>query len=571
MESGSREIVAPRQHRRETGATRWLAATLGLLCAGAALHTAYLLFHCPLDLSGDEALYWEWSRHLDLSYYSKGPLVAYVIALGRWALAAWSRHVLGNEALAVRLPAVLLSLLTGLGIFVLAVRVLRSGRLAFFAVALMFTVPILAAGSMLMTIDAPLACAWVWALVAARHALRRGALWAWVVVGLLTAVGILAKYTMVLIFPALVLAMLVETRFRTRRTVFGLALAILIGLLGLAPIVVWNVQHGWVGLRHVAGQAGLAGGPRVDLAGIIKYIGGQLGVVGLVWLPAMAWALVELWRRPEPGDDERHDSASLRLLLCATAVPFVAFLVFSPITKVQPNWPVLGLLPGLIVLVAWLGRCTRAVNSSGKRLVRRLVVAGVLLSFPAVVVGHHTEWLAPVFGWLARGSPPLRLTRPAAPWELTPAARYDPTARLRGWSKLGQAVGEVLTNERAAGRDPFILADDYQVASLIAFYCPGQPATYSAQSALGGRLSQYDIWPNPVRDRDLFADRPCIYVGPLTAAITGEGGGHAALPGVRRVRTVEYAVGGCPMQIWSISVCDRFAGFERPAAGDTRY
>jgi hypothetical protein len=183
--------------------------------------------------------------------------------------------------------------------------------------------------------------------------------------------------------------MLVETRFRTRRTVFGLALAILIGLLGLAPIVVWNVQHGWVGLRHVAGQAGLAGGPRVDLAGIIKYIGGQLGVVGLVWLPAMAWALVELWRRPEPGDDERHDSASLRLLLCATAVPFVAFLVFSPITKVQPNWPVLGLLPGLIV--------PRGNGLCGGWL-SRACCSAFLLSWSAIIPSGLRRCSA---GWLA--------------------------------------------------------------------------------------------------------------------------------------------------------------------------
>src|ERR1700733_12582303 len=39
----------------------------------------YLTHNCPIDLSGDEAQYWDWSRHLDLSYYSKGPLIAYLI------------------------------------------------------------------------------------------------------------------------------------------------------------------------------------------------------------------------------------------------------------------------------------------------------------------------------------------------------------------------------------------------------------------------------------------------------------------------------------------------------------
>src|SRR4029434_6896258 len=53
-----------------------LACLLGL---GFLAHLNYLINNCPLDLSGDEAHYWDWSRQLDLSYYSKGPLVAYII------------------------------------------------------------------------------------------------------------------------------------------------------------------------------------------------------------------------------------------------------------------------------------------------------------------------------------------------------------------------------------------------------------------------------------------------------------------------------------------------------------
>ena len=47
-----------------------------LIAAAAVGHLAYLGSNCPLDLAPDEAHYWDWSRHLDWSYYSKGPLVA---------------------------------------------------------------------------------------------------------------------------------------------------------------------------------------------------------------------------------------------------------------------------------------------------------------------------------------------------------------------------------------------------------------------------------------------------------------------------------------------------------------
>ena len=36
----------------------------------------------PYDLAPDEGHYWDWSRHLDWSYYSKGPLIAWIIRAG---------------------------------------------------------------------------------------------------------------------------------------------------------------------------------------------------------------------------------------------------------------------------------------------------------------------------------------------------------------------------------------------------------------------------------------------------------------------------------------------------------
>jgi len=538
----------------------WLAA-LALLGAGALLHLWYLIDACPLDLSGDEAHYWEWSRRLDLSYYSKGPLVAYIIALSRWLLAGWSQRTVGSEALAVRVPAILLSVGTGLGIFALARQTLRRPALALAAVAITATVPILTVGAILMTIDAPLALCYVWTLVAVERGLRTGRTWPWVVAGVLIALGILAKYTMLLVFPAVGLALLIEPGYRSSLRRPGPYLATVIGLLGFAPILIWNARHGWVSFRHVAGQAGVSGGTSFDLAGIAAYLGGQAAVISPVWFVALVCALVALWRRPQAEVGERHERAAVRLLLCAAWTPWLVFLLFSPITKVQPNWPVIGLLPGVVLLVLWLSRLLRRSAAAARRPARILIGAAVVCGSAIVVVAHRSEWLMPVFVWLARGSPPLHLTQRAPFWDLTPTARFDTTARLRGWSQLGAAVGRVLEVERSAGRTPFIVTDDYQTASEIAFYCPGQPDVYCLQAVLGKRQSQYDLWPNPIRDAVQFVGRPCLYVGVLKSELVGKvASGHAALRGVRLADTVEHRVRGQPVQIWPVYVCDEYAG-----------
>src|SRR5437763_116151 len=107
-----------------------------LVLAAAAGHVAYLALACPLDLAPDEAHYWDWSRHLDWSYYSKGPLVAWLIRLSCSLFGPWSAALTGSEMLAVRLPAVVCGSLLLLSLYVLTVQVFGSDRLALGVVTL---------------------------------------------------------------------------------------------------------------------------------------------------------------------------------------------------------------------------------------------------------------------------------------------------------------------------------------------------------------------------------------------------------------------------------------------------
>ncbi len=550
---------------RPTAAHRWscLLAALVLLLAGAALHVLYLLRDCPIDLSGDEAHYWEWSRRLDLSYYSKGPLVAYIIAAGRAALAPLSVSLLGDETLAVRGPAILLSVITGFGLYVLAARTTGRPLVALGAVALTFTVPILAAGSMLMTIDAPLAATWVWALVAAHDALQTGRVRSWLACGGLIAIGLLAKFNMLLLFPAVGLAILLEPAYRHNLRRVGPYAATLVASLGMAPILIWNARHEWVSFRHVAGQAGLASATRFDPNGLVEYVLGQAAVTNPIWFIALALAVLAAVRRAANHDPNSGAAPARRLLVLATLTPYAAFLCFSPLTKIQPNWPMLGLLSGLVLLADWLAdRLSASAPALIRRRTRWMALGGSVLGVSLVLLGHDTRVLMPLIE---------RLVRDAPAWDLTPAARYDPTARLKGWRTLAAAVGELHAAQRAAGRDPFFLTDDYQTASLLAFYVPGNPPVYSAQSALGGRLSQYDLWENPGRDAERFRGRPVIYVGRPHAVLTDAGADHPApLQGFRAERIVRFPESGPALQIWPIAVADAFTGYA-PTTAPQRY
>ncbi len=110
------------------------------------------LHHGYLELSPDEAHYWEWSRRLDWSYYSKGPFVAYLIAL--------STALGGATELFVRLPAVILSAGTTVFVFGLIKALFSNARLALATAVVLQIIPLFAAGALLMTIDPPLIFFW---------------------------------------------------------------------------------------------------------------------------------------------------------------------------------------------------------------------------------------------------------------------------------------------------------------------------------------------------------------------------------------------------------------------------
>ncbi len=58
------------------------------------------LYNIWLPVHPDEAYYWDWSRHLSLSYYDGPPLMAYLIRISTFLLG-------GATAFSVKLTSVL--------------------------------------------------------------------------------------------------------------------------------------------------------------------------------------------------------------------------------------------------------------------------------------------------------------------------------------------------------------------------------------------------------------------------------------------------------------------------------
>ncbi|MCU0704584.1 MAG: glycosyltransferase family 39 protein [Fimbriiglobus sp.] len=472
-------------------------------------NAAYVGWWCPHDLAPDEAHYWDWSRRLDYGYYSKGPLIAWLIRAGC--------TLFGDTPFGVRSVAVTCCGLLLLGLWRLCLDATKNEQIAFGVLLSATTLPLTTAVGVVSTIDGPFLACWAWATVAT---LRKR----WTLAGWLVTVGTLAKPTM-LLFPACVaLLLVVHPEWRTRR-VWAF---FVVSPIGLLPLLAWNAAHDWVSVRHLFGHAGNGGDP-APWYSPLAFVGGQFALLLGGWF--VLW-VVAAWR-VRPG---RASSAST-CLWCLSVPVFGVFLLMTVRTTGEVNWPAPAYIGGAVLIAMWLSETTHRWRMGMVCLISLGLLGSVVVRWPGLV----RPQLAAMLAQPTENHP-------------TPVRRLDPTARLAGWRTLAKAVDEV-RNE--LGEPAELVAMAWNVPGELAFYCAGQPTVYTFAPAVGDRFSQYDLWrPNPVADAQAFRGKTFVYVGTELP--------HGVFDRIERVRRVTATDGGVPVATWDVWVGRGFRGFGSP-------
>ena len=502
---------------------RWILAIV--LLGGLLARIGYLTIHCPIGLSGDEAHYWDWSRQLDWSYYSKGPAVAVLIRA--------SCDLFGNTMFAVRLPAPLLAIGISLCTYWLTRRVFKSDRLALGAVLLCHLVPMFVAGSMLMTIDPPYYFCWAMATCFGYLATIESKRWAWPTAGAFVGLGFLAKYAALLWLVCLLVFLIMHRPQRKWLRTAWPWLTIVIAFAFTTPVIFWNAHHGWVTLGHVArstteNQSHFR--PLEILGNVAAMVGGQIGILN----PIVAGFMVGgIWLAVRREMDQRFG------YLLSMSVPF--FVMVSLVTlfkNVEPNWPAPTYFT-LVPLAAWFIAMTWP---RGRGWVYASVVIGVI----AIAMLHESTLLYPFIK--------------------VPPRKWNPTVRLQQGQEIGQAVSEELP---ALGQGAFVLCENYQLTALMAFYVKGQPKTYCLGAYIRDpqardRLSQYNIWPDRSLDQPALLGKNAIYVGHEQPDVAASFERIEPLPDVLIVRQ------GVTLRTQTLWKCYGFKGMTLPHDGLTK-
>nr|WP_245232367.1 glycosyltransferase family 39 protein [Thiorhodococcus minor] len=392
-----------------------------------------------LPVTQDEAYYFDWARSLAWGYFDHPPGVA---LLGVGGLLE------PGSALMARLGGVLAGMLTLLILARLYVNSgLGQGGVVALALALAFgTLPGLA-GGVILTPDSALALAWALALHEAERALavdRRR----WITAGVAVGLGLLGKYTMVLIGPVFLWAIL-WADWRALRTPWPY-LGGLAALLVFSPNLVWNAQHDWVSLGFQFGHGFSTEAPgfvapeagAIDHAGpqsaaerlwsLAGYAGTQLGL----WGGILVALLAPLWSRSGAIKATSADAKPLltrparALLIAAAAFPLIFFALVSWGSEVEANWPAMYLMAAAPLVALWL-HPVRAWAAAG---------VGVNLLLVSLYAFHAATDALPL-----------------------PDSQNRILRETHGFEALARI---------AAGLDAPVYADRYQTTAMLRFYQP---------------------------------------------------------------------------------------------------
>ena len=456
------------------------------------LVTFYHLLIIGMVGPGDnEAYYWTWSKHLDLSYYDHPPMIVYMIAL--------TTAIGGDSIFFLRLGAVIIFCFTSYLIYLLALDLFGKGKTAFYSLCLANIVPLFYFIGILTIPDAPLTFFWLLYLYLLLKVAKGVPWWHWYLMGFVLGLAFLSKYFAVLLVPSTIFFLASDKKLRSLLKSFHPSAALLLSILVASPVLLWNMREGWASLvyhlntRHEGS---------LFLDNLWSLFSGQVGAVTPLLLISLIVTLLIFMKQAL-----KPDGTMASKFIVWTSVPtlFFFFVVMCLTSEAEPHWPALGYLPLVIGAVCLYPQMLEKKRNLKLRFLSRKVSAKDFVRW----------WLRgplafKIFVWMALLIPLAfilllnvhlfyPLYRPALfnrghPTDLTgwEVAEHDATGDLFGWGEVAERIRQIRVDMNQEGEAPFVFSFHFNVSSQLSFALKDAEAVFCLSSA----LDQFDFWQN---------------------------------------------------------------------------
>ncbi len=430
--------------------TRNFHYTLAVLLAITAIQLLHL-FAADINLFFDEAQYWSWAKAPSWGYYSKPPMVAWMIAL--------TTSLCGDSEACVRLSSPLLHLGTAIIIYKITI-ILYNKEKALYSAITYLTMPAVVLSSSLVSTDPSLLFFWALAILFFVKAIKEN-LWRWwILTGLAAGAGMLSKYNMFLFLPAVVIYLSLSENGRKLLFSLKFVVAVIVTILVFTPNVLWNLHNGLVSFAHTGDNARGAG-MALHPAHMFEFVGAQFAVFGPILFTCLLLILCRIRSNMVYYED--------KLLLWQILPLFILITAISLLSRAHANWAAPIYVPATIIVVSWL------LDRNKKNLILasitlHLFVAALFLSF---------SYISKI--------PGIKLS--GITTDLKAGIIQDPLIRLAGWKDLGDSVSLLM----AAYPDAILLTDARKIHAELLYYVHPHPVQASKWNPEGKLGDHYDL------------------------------------------------------------------------------
>ena len=297
----------------------------------------YSLHLSPIELSVDEAQYWHWSRNIDFGYFTKPPLIAWMVA--------FSTLIFGNAEWAIRLFSPITHLFISLVLWVTAKFTFgsNSGKVA--ALIWIF-MPAASLGGFIISTDTPLLLFWSLSLFFLLISIRQNSSFSSLFVGIFLGFAFLSKYAALYFLIFLIIWWLIYDR-STFLGIKNILIILFTSALIASTNLYWNYLNDFATVNHTISNANLSV-LTLNYNNVIDFLSSQFLVFGPLFF--LLYLLVII--------DSLFKDRDITLLAMMSFPIIILITVQSFLKIANANWAVTAYV-GATLIISYYATLTR--------------------------------------------------------------------------------------------------------------------------------------------------------------------------------------------------------------------
>ena len=344
----------------------------------------FALFLSPLEISADEAQYWLWSQKFEFGYFSKPPMIAWIISL--------SNLFFGESLAYIRLFAPIINFFTAFILFLLFKEIFNKENYISLIVPLIWlSMPIVGIGSFLISTDTPLIFFWSLSLLFIFYAIKNNSLSFWFIAGLLSGLAIMSKYAGMFLLLGVILYHLFHKSKKNSLISF---IVYIIGIIFTSsPSIIWNINNNFYTILHLSDNA-VIDSPKYNLNGSIQFLLDQIFVIGPIMFLIFIFSLFKINKK-------------ISWLIWFVLPVFVVMTIQGFFSEANANWAATA-LPGLCIFCGFYLQKRLYLSISS-------ILINIIFSFIIILIS--------MFGNISEYG-----------------LKSDPLRKLKGWENLSEII-----------------------------------------------------------------------------------------------------------------------------------